>query len=214
MLTLPRAFTVAALLTVAVAPALADESYYMIVFASQHPDNQPKYSHTFAAFLQVTEGAGDKHMLETATISWLPATGNVEMVRLRPEPGKNFGLQETFDWAAKRQAPVSAFGPYRIKKELYESARRQVKKLASGAVLFKAAPLIRAEDAVSNCIRAVCDLDIVKEPLMTGTARGEEASSLIVRLFRPWIIRAEPIPTWAAERLGLTKHKIAFRTLD
>jgi hypothetical protein len=214
-------------------PARADEAYYLIVFASQHPDNQPKYSHTFAAFLRVTDGAkternvakdaaaldaaplnATQRALETAVISWLPATGSIELARVRPEPGKNFGLVETLDWAAKYEARVSAWGPFRIEKALYESARRQVEHLESGAVLYKAVDLARVVGLVTNCIHAVCDLDIVKEYLVTGKARGDEASEKVARFFRPWILRAEPLPGWANERLGLAKYKIAIRALD
>jgi hypothetical protein len=202
------------LLVSAAGLARADEAYYVIVFASQHPDNQPKYSHTFAAFMKVTEGAGAKPALETAAISWLPATGSIDLLRLRPETGKNFGLGETLDWAAKAQAPVTAYGPFRVKKELYDSAQRQVRRLESGTVLYKAVDLARGTGLVTNCIHAVCDLDIVKDYLATGKARGEEASEMVARFFRPWILRAEPLPGWVAERLGLAKYKIAFRAMD
>jgi hypothetical protein len=194
--------------------ARANDAYYLIVFAAQHRDNQAKYSHTFAAFLKVTDGEAAKPSMESAVISWLPATGSVDLRRLRPEAGKNFGLQETLDWAAKEQDRVTGFGPFVIKKELYESAQRQVRKLESGTVLYKAVEFVRGTSQVTNCIHAVCDLDIVKDHLVTGKARGEQASEMIARFFRPWILRADPLPRWVAERLGLTKDKIAYRALD
>jgi hypothetical protein len=192
--------------------ARADDAYYIIVFASQHPDNQPKFSHTFAAFVKADDAGGKKGKLEVAVISWLPATGNVAVGRLRPEQGKNFGLKETLDWANEMRANVTAWGPFAIKKELYDSAVRQVKLLDSGTVGYKAVDLGLAAGFM-NCIRAVCDLDVVKERLATGKARGEEASEMIVRFLRPFITDA-PVPDDLVERLGLAKYKIKVRTLE
>jgi hypothetical protein len=201
------------LLGIGAGASWADEAYYLIVFASQHPDNQPKYSHTFAAFVKATDPAARKPTLETAVISWLPATGTIDLARLRPEQGKNFGLKETLDWAANLRAGVTAWGPFRVKKELYDSAVRQVKNLESGAIAYKAVDLARPTGAVTNCIHAVCDLDIVKERLLTGKARGDEASDRVARFFRPWIVEGEA-PAGLAESLGLTKYKITYRALD
>jgi hypothetical protein len=192
----------------------ADDTYYLIVFASQTPDNQPKYAHTFAAFIKAADTAGKTPALETAVISWLPANGIIEVVRLRPEPGKNFGLKETLDWAAALQVQLAAWGPYPIKKELYDSAVRQVKRLESGAVAYKAVELARPTGTVINCIHAVCDLDIVKEHLVTGTARGDAASEMTARFFRPWMIPSAAVPPVLTERLGMTKYKIAARELN
>ena len=152
-------------------------------------------------------------MLETTVISWLPASGVIEVVRLRPEPGNNFGLTETLDWAAALRLRVSAWGPYRIKRELYDSAARQVKRLESGAIAYKAIDLVRPNDVVINCIHAVCDLDLFKEHLVTGTARGDEASEMVARYFQPWMIPSAAAPPWLVERLGLANSQITFREL-
>jgi hypothetical protein len=200
------------LVALTAAAAQATEGYYVVFFAAQTPDNQAKFAHTFAAFVRVDDIRAKSPAIQAAVISWLPANGNVRVVKLRPEPGKNFGLKETLNWAAELRLNVSAFGPYPIRKELYDSAVRQVKMLESGVVAYKAVDVARG-NPVSNCIHALSDLDIVKEPLMTGAAHGEEATALVVRFFRPWMVQGPPAP-WLLDRLGLRNFKIAMRTLD
>src|SRR5689334_13334070 len=90
-----------ALVVLATAPVAANEAYYAVIFAAQTPDNQARFSHTFAAFVKVDDAAAKNPAVHTSVISWLPANGNIRVVRLRPEPGKNFGLKETLDWAAE-----------------------------------------------------------------------------------------------------------------
>jgi hypothetical protein len=200
------------MLVVLTGAAQATEGYYAIFFAAQTPDNQAKFAHTFAAFVRVDDIKAKNSPIQTAVISWLPANGNIRVVKLRPEQGKNFGLKETLTWAAEQRLNVSAFGPYPIKKELYDSAVRQVKLLESGAVAFKAVDIARA-NPVSNCIHAVSDLDIVKQPLVTGAAHGEEATALVARSFRPWMVEGPP-PPGLLDRLGLNGFKIASRALE
>src|SRR5262245_15435485 len=99
-----------------------DDDYYLIVFASQDNTNAARLAHSFAAFVDVTtDQKGAIKTITPSTISWLPATMQV-VPRIRPEPGRNFDLKTTLDRAAQLGTRVVAWGPYRIKKELYDSA--------------------------------------------------------------------------------------------
>jgi hypothetical protein len=48
---------------------------------------------------------------------------------------------------------------------------------------------------------------------VTGTARGDEASEMVARFFRPWMIPSATTPPWLVERLGLKSYKIMFPEL-
>ena len=87
----------------------------MILYGAQ--GNVPRRSHTFATFIKVGEAGGDstEDSFESHTISWLPANGSVGMLRLSPQPGKNFSLTETLSWARAQGAPVSAWGPFEVR---------------------------------------------------------------------------------------------------
>jgi len=191
-------------------PKVKDEAanYYMLVFASQGDPPTARMSHTFACFVKAGGGPNDHTILETITISWLPKSLNVVVRRVLPEEGVNLELLPTLKWARDLDTQVSAWGPYRIKKELYDRAAKQKARLESGAVRFKAidlkVPLNRQEH--SNCIHAVSD--ITGEELATGTAHGNAASGMVVRHLRPWMINSEETHKWVSDGLGLKKHTI------
>src|SRR5438270_13790364 len=94
-----RLSIVAALGFLAGAPstARAGEVYYVMVFGSQSRPKQLRYTHTWATFIKAT-GEGDDpnaYDLEYNTISWLPATLEVKVLRPWPEPGVNLDLYQT-----------------------------------------------------------------------------------------------------------------------
>src|SRR5436305_9523312 len=98
--------------------ARADELYYMLLFGQQS-GNQVDLSHTFATFVR-TAGEGQnktKYDLDIHTISWMPRTLDVKLLR-RPEEGVNLSLRDSLRNANALKAEVSMWGPLRIKKEL------------------------------------------------------------------------------------------------
>ncbi len=195
------------------APAApAGEIYYMSVFAYQTEPNAPRTAHTFATFVKVSYQHGmdpRTGRLETHTISWLPASLDVALLR-GPEPGKNLDLATTLQLGKKEGATIYAWGPYRIRKELYDDALTQIQRLNRGEVEYKALDHVFGEQVSSNCIHAVSD--IVGGPsLDTGTAHGAEASAMVVEHLSPWvIIDRNENKDWLVGRLGLGKEPIVF----
>jgi hypothetical protein len=191
--------------------ARADEKYYMMVFAYQGDPNTPRAAHTFATFIKVSyaSGADPRHgKVERHTISWLPATLDVRLLR-RPQAGRNLGLRATLQLAEAEGAAISTWGPYRIKKSLYDRALSQIERLNRGEVAYKALDRAYRPNAATNCFHAVSD--IVPGPLLdTGTAYGSAASAMVVAHFAPWIINPEKTSPWVIDRLGLEKEAITF----
>jgi hypothetical protein len=182
-------------------------SYYMMVFASQDGSNRLKPSHTFATFVKAT-GKGHDAKLESHTISWLPESLNIVVLRSEPEPGKNFDLPSTLRWAQSLRARVTMWGPYTIKKGLYERAIRQVERLNKRAILYKAVDARFRPQKASNCIHAVADIDTENGLLETGISRGEAASQMVVSHLGRWIIDPKTTRPWVSKRLGLDKYSI------
>jgi hypothetical protein len=200
--------------------ALADDqqasqdSYYLIVFSSQTADDEVRFSHTFATFVQKSGvgAAPPGQGLEVHTLSWMPASQNISILRLRPERGVLYDLESSLTWAYSVSARVSMWGPYQIEKELYDRAIEQEARLSGGGVLYKTldAPF-RSEEVAVNCIHAVSDLDTNHGLLHVGTARGDAASYRVAEHLKRWIINPERKHVWLSEQLGLDRYPIMQR---
>src|SRR5436190_8575965 len=87
---------------------------YVLLFGGQAERLQPQTAHTWATYVCVSPQAGGPARLESFTISWLPVSGKVRPRKLRPEPGRNFGLEETLDLMVTGNHKVSLWGPSEI----------------------------------------------------------------------------------------------------
>ena len=185
------------------AGARLEERYYMIIFACQGDGNQPRSSHTFATFVKASkDGSAQDDRIDAQTISWLPVSLEVAVLRRRPEPGRNFNLEDTLRWAESIGARVSRWGPYEIEKGLYDRALRQKARLESGAILFKCIDENFRPATASNCIHAVSDMDKSQPELNSGTAHGDEATKMVLSFFDPYILPIKGSNRWLVDRLG------------
>ena len=200
------------------APSRAQESnetYYMTIFSAQAESRDPRLTHSFATFVKAT-GIGDSakdYRTESHTISWMPQSLNIVLLRLRPEPGTNLDLASSLRWAESRNCRVSMWGPYQIDKELYDRAIKQEARLKSGRVLYKAIDRKFRPGMASNCIHAVSDLDTERGLLRSGQGRGDEASYQVAQHLRRWIIDPGQTHAWVASRL-LNDHPVNRRDLE
>jgi len=194
--------------------AHADDLYYVAVFASQTIPANPDYSHTFAAFVRASgEGPCPTTFAieDSFCISWLPANLKVRTRALLPECGHNFGLHETIDYALANDERVSVWGPYRIDKELYDNARRQIGVLERGEVRYKAVDSGRRTDKVSNCIHAVSDCAQRGRLRILSPGFGQTASWTVTQRFRPFILDTRETHEWVYSYLGLEEYPIYRR---
>ena len=200
--------SIAILFAVASAPSRAqetNESYYMTIFSAQANSRDPRRTHSFATFVKAA-GTGDSAKdspIEIHTISWMPQSFEIVILRRRPEPGVNLDLESSLRWAASKNLRVSMWGPYQINKELYDRAVEQETRLNSGLVLYKAIDRRFRPGTASNCIHAVADLDMDNGLLHSGQGRGDAASRQVAQHLNRWIINPEQTHTWVAGRLGL-----------
>jgi hypothetical protein len=195
--------------------ARLEERYYMIIFACQGDDYQPRSSHTFATFVKASkEGSAQDDRIDAQTISWLPVSLEVVLLRRRPEPGRNVNLDDSLRWAESIGARVSRWGPYEIEKELYDRALKQKARLESGAILFKCIDENFRPATASNCIHAVSDVDMDQGALHVGPNWGDNASRIVAGHLKRWMINPEKTHPWVIDRLGLTDYPMTARTLE
>jgi hypothetical protein len=190
------------------AQARADEMYYLVLFAYEGVTGAPQDAHSFAAFVKA-DGKPGKAKLTVSCISWLPVGADVKLLK-RPEAGVNLSLEKTLRLAAERKARVAAFGPYRIKKELYDRALAQIDRLNSGTVAYKALDKrFRSDAAAVNCFHAISDM--IDGPLLdTGTAFGRQATAMVRDHLAKWIMNDRAPQPWLIEPLGLKREGISF----
>lgn len=165
--------------------------YYAIFFSHQDESNRIRSSHTFATFLRVS-GRVDQPVLEaSSTISWLPKSGLVSLAR-HAEPGLNHSLRQTLAAAEERGLEIKYWGPFEIREELFHCARRQEQRLNDHRYLYKVfdAP---TRGAAKNCIHAVADMVQDLNLLDSGTARGHDATEMVVEHLRPYFSGPEPL---------------------
>lgn len=157
--------------------------YFMIVWSFQGPDDDLVHAHTFVSFYRGDDLA--KGNVQPETISWLPATANVQP--FGSEKGQNFSLSETLQMACRAGRRVHSWGPYEIDATLFDSATKRLALLRSGRVRYS---MINALPRSMNCITAAGDLTEV--PLDTGILWGDAASAKVVQHFSPHIVGKEP----------------------
>lgn len=193
---------------------LGEERYYMLIFASQTTPNLPRTSHTYGAFVRVLDGGENAShpAIESWCISWLPSSLSIEPLRRAPVQGVNLNLDDTNQWARSIGASVTMWGPYRITRELYLMAERQKKRLSDNAIAYICLDRMQRDYGACNCIHALSDLDTTQPPLITGTARGEQASLMVLDHFRRYVVAADEDTSWLCQRLNLSPAEINFAT--
>jgi len=99
-------------------------------------------------------------------------------------------------------------GPYRIRPELYERSLRQIERLNSGRIQYRALDGAWRPDAASNCTHAVSDIDADDGYLTVDGAYGVAASARVVEHLRRWMIQPGREHPSIHEKLGLSGQPI------
>jgi hypothetical protein len=199
-------------LVLAPASASAGESYYTLIFGSQSHPKQLRYTHTWATFVRVVGEGPDPnaYTLQVHTISWLPQTLDVKVLRPWPEPGVNLDLYQTLAAMYGNRESVTMWGPFVIGPEVYARSLRIHRIAESGVPRYRA--ISNARDMlVSDCIHAVAAVDPVfgrgHYPLIRI---GKPASSYIAKqlLARSRYDQRAYDNRWLLPRLGLDRYPI------
>ncbi|HEY8505764.1 MAG TPA: hypothetical protein VIL46_14360, partial [Gemmataceae bacterium] len=189
--------------------------YFLIVFGSQSVPKLPRYTHTWATAVKLSRADPEwaEWRVEVRTISWMPRGMKIRAWWLWPEKGVNLDLYRTLNWAVETGQRVSMWGPYEIRRELYEMFLERMADLEAGRQDYMCIdPLFWT--GACNCIHAFTDIDYplgrVAYPLVRF---GESASRHIVRVLhrRDYIVRPEADHDWLNKLLKLDRYPIVRR---
>jgi hypothetical protein len=210
-------YTLIATTTLAVAtPAAEAPRYYFLLYGGQSLPFKPRTAHTWATFVKAAPAADGTTLVESVTISWLPATGKVVPYRLRPEPGRNYTLAETFAIAARQGDRVSMWGPFEIDAGRYELAVAQAARLESGVIRYRAIDSLRRNQSVQHCVHAITYADPAMSRYIQPVLQvGEPGTSrLAKRYHRNGVFIGAPVThDWVIPAIGADQYPVIRREL-
>jgi hypothetical protein len=165
----------------------------------------------------VVDCPGQSPALEVHTISWLPATLDIQPLRFSVEPAVNLSLHESMVYTLDNRERVSMWGPYECRPSFYRRFLIQKEFLDSGRIGYQCyddcGESGRSGDG-SCCIHAITDMDPdygrANYPLIWF---GDSASEHIVNRFheRGSLLHPEIEHDWLIEALGLKAYHIVRR---
>lgn len=188
--------------------------FYMLVFGSESDPKRLRLTHTYATFVRATGDGPDpaNYNLAVHTISWVPASLDVQVRRVHAEPGVNLDLHSTMQQVLKHHQNVTMWGPYLISREIYNKSIVVLNKLNSGAERYRAldGPFNKS---ISDCIHVVDDVD-----RRFGRRRypldrvGKPASAFIAQRIvrRTQFDQSLLDNSWLIPRLGLTAYPMEY----
>jgi hypothetical protein len=194
-------------------PIRGEDRYYVMVFGQASEPSRVRNSHTFALFVKAS-GKSSTDKIETQCISWMPADGIIKPFGRDPEPGKNMTREESFTVAASLGAKVTMWGPFPIKKELYETASTQIDNLKAGKMKYMVVDATWRGKGASNCIHAIADLDPSQVALNTGAEFGPMASAMVVSHLEVHFLLSRASNRWLVDRLDLSTAVAKFVNSD
>jgi hypothetical protein len=196
-------------------PAQPEPRYYFILFGGQSIPFKPNTAHTFATFVKATPTPDGAMAVESQTISWLPAEGPVQPLRLRSVAGKNWSLEETFAITARNNARVSMWGPFETDATRYNLAVSQAATLESGAVRFRSLDSLGRNRSVVHCVHALTfadpNLQRLRQPVLKVGEPG--TSKLAVKYADSGAFAGPATHDWLIPVLGLDKVGVVRREL-
>lgn len=139
--------------------ARGEDRYYAIVFGSQSHPKLLRLTHTWVTFVRVSGESTDSNALWVGhhTISWLPATLDIDVWDPRPEPGVNLDVYQTLQFVKGQGQRVMAWGPFEILPDVYQKSLGIMSNLESGRVQYRA--ISGRDPLVADCIHAVAAID-------------------------------------------------------
>jgi hypothetical protein len=202
-------------------PAPCNERCYLLVFGAQTDPRQAKYTHSWATVVKVVDqGSGQPPYIEAHTISWMPATLDIDPMSFRVECGTDLDLCTTIHDVLRHDERISLWGPYQLRTGLYRKFRIQKDFVDSGAIGYQCIDTVgeaARNGNGSNCIHAITDLDSHFDrggyPLWRF---GEQASEYIVNqiVARDGFIDPCTKHEWLLGPLGIADCPIVKRDWD
>jgi hypothetical protein len=199
-------------------PGPPGERYYLLMFGSQSTPKIPRLTHTWVTFVRVpAPEPGRPPAIDQGSISWMPATLEIEPWRFTIEPGVNLTLDQSVPMALDSGQRVSLWGPYEIEPGMYRKLLIQKAFIESGAIGYQCIDTVGEAARTgkgSNCIHAISDADPVFGRQAYPLVYFGEAASL--HILRQMVLRGavpDPYQThdWLIPALRLDRYPIDRR---
>jgi hypothetical protein len=210
-----------------------EKRYFIVPFAYQDQGNNPESAHSFLSVLRVLGGGKQPSRtpgfrrgrfairdFETFTISWLPhdfdsnprlrvfeGVGSLVVPQMNKCPvfvGKNFRLDQTLKLAVNVKNAVGMWGPYEIRKEVFDLAVQRKQLLDRGTIGYRADDRLYRKDRVAiNCFHA-----------MAGPVEPDSDGGFLGTGFRMWGIKATARVLSNTPRMTVTKSCYSSRSIS
>jgi len=207
--------------------------YFMLIFGSESVPKRGRLTHTWMTIVKATPRKdlvdytpdGDQakfYDLLAHTISWMPASLSIRVIKFRPECGVNLDLTSSIRDGLRKCERIALWGPFEVNptiaEEVYAATRKQIALLESGRVMYKSLDFEGSAAAwCKNCIHAVSDMDGIGRRLAYREIQhnGWEGSRVIVR-YMAAADRIDPSVRheWVAEALGINKYCISRQQIQ
>jgi hypothetical protein len=142
----------------------------------------------------------------------MPATLDIRLWHLRPEPGRNLSVRQTVDHVCAQGQTVREWGPYETTREVYARFTLQASWLAQGEVGYQAADAVggAANGGAVNCVHAVTDSDPFCDrrdfpPTLFGFAAGR---AFAARLAAGGLLDTSAVNPWVNALLELGEREV------
>jgi hypothetical protein len=199
-------------------PDSPGERYYLLVFGAQSVPMLPRYTHTWVTFVRVPPAEPSRPpAVESHSISWMPATLEIQPWRPTIEPGVNLSLDASVRMVLDHDERVSLWGPFEVPVGVYRKMMIQKSFVESGAIGYQCIDTVGEAARTgkgSNCIHAISDADaLFRRQAYPLAYFGDAASEHILRQIVLRGAIADPYTThdWLIPALGLDRYPITRR---
>ena len=191
--------------------------HYFILFAGQGDILRPATAHVWATWVKATTLADGTIQLDETTISFLPKTLRVRWWAIRPEPGFNLGLHDTFQFMTPNRAirtRISMWGPFEISAQRYAQGVQHKASLDTGNVQFRSIDYFDQHDDIEHCLHAITsaypELDKLTKRVRWYGDRG--TAPIAAKLQQAGVVANCKIKhLWLIPALGLDRYPILQR---
>lgn len=188
--------------------------HYVVVFGGQRDILRPPTAHVWATYVRAVTQPNGTITVDPVTISWLPVDGRVRPLSWKPEPGRNYSLEETFAYMCGSRQRIAIWGPYEISECRFQQACQQKAQLDSGAIQYKVNDWFDRRAHVEHCMHAVSRAHPdVHEGCWLVRGIGERAAFQVVdnMVKVGMICPTDPKHDWLLPALGLDRHELVRR---
>jgi len=190
------------------------ERYYLVLYGAESAPFRTRLTHTFATFVKTTPADDGSLRVEAHTVSWMPATLEIRPLAIRPEPGVNLTLAETFRWIDSFDGRVSMWGPYEIDDSMYEPTLARKAELEAGRIDYRALGGLPRDSEISNCGQSFTRASPrVGRRFQPTPAPGERGTSVLAgRYVRAGTITdPEETHDWLLPVIGVDVNRVTRR---